>query len=258
MKDLISIIVPTFNERDNVFPLFKRIDDTMKGIPYELIYMDDSKDDTPTVIQRLCDEHPQVHMIHREKSNGLSGAVIDGFQAAKGNYLAVMDADLQHPPELLRAMYLYLEDGYDLCLPSRFIPGGSDGGLNAWRKFVSWTAREMGVLSLRSLRRMSDITGGYFALRKKCIEGADLRGLGWKILVEVLAMGQYNSVCEIPFAFQMRNAGESKISTKVTLEYIQQLRGLRSREIKNRKISVDRKSPEEVQRRVGADGKTTH
>ena len=248
-REMFSVIVPTYNEKDNVRPLFEAVDKALQGIPYELIYMDDSKDETPDIIQMISDEHPNVRMVHRKKSNGLSGAVIEGFRIANGAYLAVMDADLQHPPELLRSMYLCLEDGYDLCLPSRFIPGGSDGGLNAWRKFVSWTAREMGILSLRSLQGMSDITGGYFALRKKCVENADLRGLGWKILVEVLAMGEYNRVCEIPFSFQPRNAGESKISTKVTLEYIQQLRGLRHREIKGRKVIVDRKTHEDMESR---------
>ncbi len=227
---MLSVIVPTYNEKENVEKLYLQVNDALSGIPYELLFMDDSTDETPQIIEALMSEHDQIRMIHRDTEKGLATAVVLGFQEARGDYLTVMDGDLQHPPKLLRSMYACLESGYEVCLPSRFVPGGSDGGLNLRRKFISWTARKIGNLSLRSLHRMSDVTGGYFMIRKKCLEGADLRPIGWKILVEVLATANYSKVCEIPYAFQERNAGESKISLKVTLEYLKQLLELKRRE----------------------------
>ncbi len=229
---MLSVIVPTFNEKDNVEKLFQEVDEALTGIPYELFFVDDSTDETPLIIESLMNKSECVRMIHRDTEKGLATAVVLGFKEARGEYLTVMDGDLQHPPKLLRSMYACLEDGYDVCLPSRFVPGGSDGGLNLKRKFISWTARKMGNWSLRSLRKMSDVTGGYFMIRKSCLEGADLQPIGWKILAEVLATAHYTKVCEIPYAFQERNAGESKISLKVTLEYMKQLSDLRHRENK--------------------------
>ncbi len=245
MKKL-SVIVPTFNEGENVKPLYEGVRDALKGIPFELLFVDDSVDDTPDRIRALQENAPEVRLIHRDTDKGLSSAVIRGFAEAEGEFLAVMDGDLQHPPKLLRPMVRCMEEGFDLCLPSRFVPGGSDGGLNIIRKFVSWTARKCGNISLRSLRKFSDVTGGYFMLRRGILEGAELKPLGWKILVEVLAMTRYEKVCEIPYTFEERNAGTSKISMKVTLEYLQQLRELRHREVRKPAVSITVKSPKEV------------
>ena len=197
----ISIVVPTYNEKDNVGNLVNQIDYALRGIPYEVIFVDDSTDDTPDVIRKVMEENANVRMEHREKEKGLATAVLNGFSMAEGDYIAVMDADLQHPPSILRSMYAVLESGADFCVPSRFIPGGSDGGLGPYRKLVSGVARYIGKILLPCLRKITDPTSGLFMFKKSVIDGADMRPIGWKILVEVLATGTYRTVVEIPYKF---------------------------------------------------------
>ena len=246
----LSIVVPTFNESGNIKELYERLADALTGISFELIFVDDSEDNTPKVIEKLKEEHSNVVLLHRESEKGLATAVLKGFSLAQGRYIAVMDADLQHPPEILRSMYAAVENGADFCIPSRFIPGGNDGGLNAWRKFVSSTARRIGKFMLKSLKNISDPTSGLFMFKREAIENADLQPIGWKIMVEVLAMADYNTVYEIPYTFRQRTAGESKLDSKVTVEYIKQLFGLRKREKKDRNVKVVRLSNAKTEKYV--------
>lgn len=216
----LSVIIPTFNESKNINPIFEQITKALQGISHEIIFVDDSRDNTPQVIQKLADEHDNVVLFHRDNEKGLATAVLKGFSLARGDYFSVIDADLQHPPAILRAMYAVVSSGFQFCVPSRFIPGGSDGGLNLYRKFVSGTARYIGKAMLHSLRRLSDPTSGLFMFRRTAIEHSDLKPIGWKIMIEVLALADYDSVCEIPYTFAKRNAGESKLNSKVTKEFI--------------------------------------
>lgn len=234
----VNIVVPTYNEKDNILPLVTQIDAALSGIDHEILFVDDSSDDTPEVIRRVAEQKLHVRCEHRTGEKGLATAVIRGFELACGDYLAVMDADLQHPPSVLRPMYAALQDGADFCIPSRLIPGGDDGGLNLYRKFVSGTARWIGKIMLPCLRRISDPTSGLFMFRKEAIGGADLRPVGWKIMVEVLAMAKYSTVTEIPYAFGQRAAGESKIDSKVIFQYLQQCFGLMKRAVKNKGVQV--------------------
>ena len=240
----LSVVVPTYNEKGNVENLVNRIDGALGGIDHEIVFIDDSTDETPEVLKKLSEEKPHVRYEHRENEKGLATAVIRGFRIAEGDVLACMDADLQHPPEILRPMFAAILSGADFCVPSRFIPGGDDGGLDIFRKIVSGTARWMGKLSLPCLRKISDPTSGLFMFRKECIENADLQPVGWKIMVEVLAMSEYSTVIEIPYRFHDRESGESKLSTKVTLQYIEQLFKLMKRSTKRKGITVVRWSQE--------------
>ena len=242
----ISVVVPTFNESENVGNLVNQIDYALKGIEYEVVFVDDSRDNTPEVIEELMKENPNVRMKHREGATGLATAVIEGFRMAEGDYIAVMDADLQHPPKILRSMYFCLETGIDFCVPSRFIPGGSDGGLGPYRKLVSGVARYIGKILLPCLRKISDPTSGLFMFRRDVIKDADLQPIGWKILIEVLAMGTYRTVVEIPYKFQARPAGESKLSSKVTMEYLEQVKGLMKRGKKQHGVKVIRWSEQRM------------
>ncbi|MCR5323257.1 MAG: polyprenol monophosphomannose synthase [Lachnospiraceae bacterium] len=248
-KPSISVVIPTFNERDNVGILCERIGKALEGIRHETIFVDDSNDDTPQVIEDIMKTNKNVRLYHRENGTGLATAVIDGFGMANGLCIAVMDADLQHPPEILRSMYAALvARKCDFCIPSRFIKGGSDGGLNFYRKFVSWTARWIGKIMLRSIRKISDPTSGLFMFRRECIKDADLQPIGWKIMIEVLAMAQYTRVCEIPYTFCEREHGESKLSAKVTKEYLVQVKGLRKRQVKHKDLVVKRIKPESLEK----------
>jgi len=230
---MLSVVVPTYNESENVKKLLEEIENALKDIPYEVIFVDDSTDDTPELLEKIAGEDSRVRYEHRTEKKGLATAVLRGFELAKGDYVACMDADLQHPPVVLRSMYVAMCEGADMCIPSRFVPGGSDGGLDPYRKLVSGTARYIGKILLTCLRRISDPTSGLFMFKKEIIEGADLQPIGWKIMIEVLAMGKFSKVIELPYTFQDRNAGESKLSTKVTLEYLKQLFCLIPRAVDN-------------------------
>jgi dolichol-phosphate mannosyltransferase len=218
----LSIIIPTFNERDNVRAITDRIRAVLQdtGWKYEVWFIDDSLDDTPVTLAALAAAYAEVHYVHRERERGLGTAVVEGFKRSGGEFLVVMDADLQHPPELIPTILKRLQEGVDVVIPSRFVPGGSDGGLNAFRKLVSWTARTIGRLAIRRLRAISDCTGGYFGLRRSVIEGVDLDPVGWKILMEVLVKGRYQTVHEIPYTFHARDAGESKMSLREQWNYL--------------------------------------
>ena len=214
----ISIVVPTYNESENVGNLVNQIDYALRGIDYEVIFVDDSTDDTPAAIERVMGENPNVRMEHRETEKGLATAVLKGFSLAGGDYIAVMDADLQHPPAILRSMYAVMETGADFCVPSRFIPGGSDGGLGPYRKLVSGVARYIGKIALPSLRKITDPTSGLFMFRRSVIEGADLQPIGWKIMVEVLAMCKVKKVLERIKELSYEKKGD--VSTEEVIDII--------------------------------------
>lgn len=243
----LSIVVPSYNESENVRPLVEQLDEALKGIDHEIIFVDDSKDNTPDVIREIQKEKPHVRLEHRVGETGLATAVLKGFTLAEGDYVACMDADLQHPPKILKYMYYALEEGYDFCIPSRFIPGGSDGGLNLYRKFVSGVARYIGKIALPCLRKVTDPTSGLFMFRREALEGADLQPIGWKIMVEVLAMCSYSSIIEIPYTFQDRESGESKLSGKVTMEYLKQVLDLMKRATVKKPVPVSKWSMEKMQ-----------
>lgn len=245
---MISIVIPTYNEKDNISPLLSRIHNALPGIGYEVIFVDDSTDETPEVIAEAAKENSHVVLHHRTDEKGLATAVVKGFSLAKGDYVAVMDADLQHPPEVLLDMYAAMLAHADMAIPSRFIPGGSDGGLNLYRKFVSWTARYIGKILLPCLRKITDPTSGLFMVRRELLDGASLNPIGWKIMIEVLAMCQVKKVLETPYVFQDREAGESKLSTKVTLQYLKQVFHLMSHAAnRGKNMRIIRWSPEKLQ-----------
>ena len=224
---MISIVVPTFNEKGNIAPLLKRIGDTLKEIDYEVIFVDDSNDETPQVIEEAAKTDKHVRLFHRENEKGLATAVVKGFSLAEGDFVACMDADLQHPPEVLLDMYAAMLAHADMAIPSRLIPGGSDGGLDLVRKIISGSARYMAKIILPCLRGISDPTSGLFMVKRELLQGAELNPIGWKIMVEVISQCNVKKILETPYSFHDRESGESKISLKVSLEFIEQLFHLR-------------------------------
>ncbi|GMA60519.1 glycosyltransferase family 2 protein [Alicyclobacillus fastidiosus] len=221
----LSIIIPSFNERENIEPIVERIHSALRdqGIAYEIWFVDDSTDETVSVLTRVESIDEQVHVHHRTGARGLASAVVEGFERATGEHFIVMDADLQHPPELLPDIYRKLAAGIDVVIPSRFVSGGSDGGLGPLRKLVSWTARVIGQVALRRLRKISDCTSGFFGVHRNVVVGAPLDPIGWKILIEVLVKGRYRTVHELPYEFLARDAGESKMSLQEQWNYFRHL-----------------------------------
>jgi len=225
---MISVVVPTYNEKGNIEPLISRVDAALSGIDYEMIFVDDSSDETPEIIRGFADKDARIRLHHRVNEKGLATAVVKGFQLAKGDFVACMDADLQHPPEVLRDMYAAMLSHADMAIPSRLIPGGDDGGLDPIRSFISFSARCLAKIILPCLRNVSDPTSGLFMVRRELLENAKLNPIGWKIMVEVIAMCPIRKVLETPYAFHDRASGESKISLKVSLEFVRQLIHLRA------------------------------
>lgn len=235
---MISVILPTYNETANIDRLVAEISEALRGLSFEMVFVDDSTDDTPQKILAVKKRGYPIKLAHRTGEKGLATAVLHGFSIAGGEYIAVMDADLQHPPALLREMYCAMEAGADLALPSRMIPGGDDGGLKGARKAVSAIARKIGQLMVPNARHVSDPTSGVFMLRRKILENAPLQPIGWKILMEILAVCPYRLIIEIPYRFQARFGGESKFSAAATLAYLGQLLSLRRRMRINAPITV--------------------
>lgn len=226
---MLTLIVPTYNEGENVSTLTEAVLQIMEkeGVgEYEILFIDDSTDKTPEILYRLSLEHSVVRFIHRDRERGLGTAIIQGFKEARGDVLAVIDGDLQHPPQLLPLMLSLIPKGYDIVIPSRFIPGGSDGGLSLPRKIVSLVARYMAKILFRRVRSISDPTGGYFMVRRDVINAIDFDGSSWKILVELLVKGDYTRVAEVPYFFRAREIGASKLSIAAQLDYLRHLKNL--------------------------------
>lgn len=218
-KTLISIIIPTFNEAQNINLLIPKIDDVLNShYPHEIIVVDDnSPDGTARVARKLSKKH-NVRILLRKKKRGLSSAVIDGFKIAKGSSLLVMDADLSHPPDVLPDVIDALQYA-DLVVGSRLTKGGGSEEWPFHRKLVSWGAQ----LLARPLTPIKDAMSGFFALKRKVINNINLEAYGYKILLEILVVGNYKNVLEVPFTFLNRTFGKSKISMNVEIEYLKQL-----------------------------------
>lgn len=220
---MLSIVIPTYNEGENVIKITEKIEQYMKLSEHEIIFVDDSKDDTVKILDQLHKNNEKVTYFHRDNERGLATAVMLGFEKAKGDIIAVMDADLQHNPKVLCTMLESINNGADIVIPSRFVTGGYDGGLNLIRKLISYVARKMGQIFIKKLRKFTDITSGYFMFKKSVIDNCKLDPIGWKILMEILVKGQYNLVVEIPYGFEARECGESKMSFKEQLNYIRHI-----------------------------------
>lgn len=227
-----SVIIPTCNEAPNVGPLIHRAAQACRDVDVELIFMDDSTDDTPGTIMQAAAQTPlPVRMIHRPKPvAGLSGAVMEGMALSSAEFCVVMDGDLQHPPELIPVLLTEIErSGRDVVMASRYCgQGGSPVGLANWyRRAVSTGARRITrwLFPIR-LRGCSDPMTRYFALRRTSVDHGTLQPSGFKILLEILATHKL-AVSEIPFVFGERTAGQSKANMAAGLRFLRQVGALR-------------------------------
>jgi glycosyltransferase involved in cell wall biosynthesis len=228
----ISIVVPTRNERDNVGVLHAAIVSAMGEDDWELLYVDDSDDGTEIAIEALQEMDPRVRLLHRsnaERSGGLGGAVLAGFHAARGDILVVMDGDMQHPPAVVRELVRQLEAEFvDLALASRYVDGGSAGGLSGlFRKLASRSCRGLAYVALPRTRGVTDPLGGFFALRSSVVSGVSMKPDGYKILLEILVRGRWSEFVEVPYVFATRHAGASKSDLSEAHRFIRHLRALR-------------------------------
>lgn len=219
----LALVIPTLYEAGNIRPLLERARKTLNalGIRYELIVVDDdSRDGTDAIVAEMAAQDPRFRMLTRRDQRGLAGAVIHGWANTDAGILGVMDADLQHPPELLAELWRSLAKGADIAVASRYAPQGSRPNWNRWRHLLSQLAIWMTLPLQRPGVRVSDPMSGFFLLRRSAIEKLQLQPKGFKILLEILVCGNVRSAVEIPFTFGHRNAGRSKASLKVGLEYL--------------------------------------
>jgi dolichol-phosphate mannosyltransferase len=228
-----SLIIPTYNERDNVAKIVEQLAGLLDGfIPggYELILVDDdSPDKTWQVAQSLTEAYPQLQVMRRQQERGLSSAVIRGWQVAQGEILGVIDADLQHPPEVLLTLLKSTLEGADLAVASRHVEGGGVSDWSVVRRFLSRGAQLLGLMVCPTVvGRVSDPMSGYFMVRRSAIAGPHLNPLGYKILLEVIGRGNIGEIAEAGYVFQERESGESKVTWKQYVEYLGHLARLRS------------------------------
>jgi dolichol-phosphate mannosyltransferase len=219
----LTVVVPSYNERDNVPELARRLDHVLAGIAWEMIVVDDdSPDGTSAVVKALSRTDPRVRCIRRVGRRGLAGACIEGMLASSAPVVAVMDADLQHDETILPAMLAHIREGRDLVVASRNIEGGSKTeGLTPVRQAISDLGRRLSAMILKA--PISDPMSGFFMVKRELVEevAPRLSTAGFKILADIAAsVPRAPSVAEVPFVFRERIHGESKLDAKVALDYI--------------------------------------
>jgi dolichol-phosphate mannosyltransferase len=221
---ILSVIVPSFNERPNVAPMVAKLDAALAGIAWEVIYVDDnSPDGTSREVRRIAQHDPRVRCIRRIGRRGLASAVIEGALSSSADYVAVIDGDLQHDETLLAVMLRALQaGGYDIAVGSRHLEGGDNAGLRSpFRHVLSdggiWLAQAFLPV------RLTDPMSGFFMLPRPLFENLArrLNGQGFKILLDlVLSSPSPLRVLEVPARFRERAAGESKMDALVAIQFV--------------------------------------
>jgi dolichol-phosphate mannosyltransferase len=219
----LALVIPTLREARNIRPLMGRVRAALdpSGIAYEVIVVDDdSRDGIDEIVAELAQEDPRIRLVVRTSERGLAGAVLRGWAESDAKLLAVMDADLQHPPELLPKLWAELDRGADLVVGSRYAIGGCMRGWKLVRQLISRIAIWMTLPVQRTGIRARDPMSGFFMVRRACIDRIELQKSGFKILLEILARAEIRSVVEVPFNFGRRYAGASKATVGVAIDYV--------------------------------------
>ncbi len=226
-RALLTIVVPTRNEVDNVSELVCGLRESLADVDYQVVFVDDSTDETPLVIQDLAREDGRVRLVRREgaeRRGGLSTAVTRGLDLSSGasEYTCVMDADLQHPPGKVREMLetARLTDA-DVVVASRYADGGSYAGLSGkLRRAVSVGSKYLAQIVFKEARKTSDPMTGFFLIKNEAISGIQFRPTGFKVLLEILVCAPELKVVEAPFDFRARHAGVSKATLRQGFDYL--------------------------------------
>ena len=231
---VFSLVIPTYNESQNIKVIVEQLSQILDEVlfsSYELIVVDDdSPDQTWKLAQQLIEQYPQLQVMRRQRERGLSSAVIRGWQVSRGEVLGVIDADLQHPPEVLVNLINEIEQGADLAVASRHVEGGGVSDWGVLRRFLSRGAQTLGLIILpQVVGRVSDPMSGYFLVKRAAISEQNLHPKGYKILLEVLGRGDVRQINEVGYVFQERQEGESKVTRKQYVDYVHHLLRLRSR-----------------------------
>jgi len=222
----LSILVPTYNEAGNIPELLRRIARVMteRQIACEVLILDDRSPDGTAATAREVDVPVPVRVIEREGPRGLSPAVIEGFGLARGRYVLVMDADLQHPPEAIVDVLGAVRSGADMVIGSRYVSGGRANEFAWYRRAASRLATMLAVPLIG--RQVRDPMAGFFCVKRELVEGHKLSAIGYKIGLELLVKCRPAQVIEVPIRFGARLAGDSKMDLGEQVAYLRHLRRL--------------------------------
>lgn len=238
----ISIILPTYNESENIVGILDSIHNSIpKGIHTETIVVDDnSPDGTGQIVEDYINNlkkiaENSIDIIHRKTKNGLSSAILNGIQNAKGETIVIMDSDFSHPPQILpKIIETFKKYQCDLVVASRYITGGNIEGWTAKRKLISKIATLIAKKGLGV--KTKDPMSGFFAFKKNIINGLTFDTLGYKFLLELLVKSKEINIKEIPYTFENRRFGSSKLDSSTIFDYLKAVWKLyKSEKIKNTK-----------------------
>jgi len=222
----VSIIIPTYNESENIIQVLKSIGDYLpKDIATEAIVVDDnSPDGTGKVVEDYINNTQNkigytIDVIHRKTKSGLSSAILDGIQHSSGETVVVMDSDFSHPPKIIPQLVEEVKiSKYDIAIASRYTKGGGVSGWSTKRKLISKTAKGIAKAGLGV--NESDPMSGFFAFKRKILEGIKLDAIGYKMLLEILVKTKGAKVKEIPYTFTDRTRGSSKLDSSTMFDYV--------------------------------------
>ncbi|RQG93022.1 polyprenol monophosphomannose synthase [Natrarchaeobius halalkaliphilus] len=224
----LSVIVPTYNEAENVEHVISRIRNVLQGYEYELIVVDDdSPDSTWRIVDLLYGDDDRVRVIRRIDERGLGSAIAFGIARSRFEHCAIIDADLQHPPEVLPRLLVHVEDDVDLVIGSRYAEFGRITGWTTARKLVSKGAVAIAKALLPQTRSIADPLSGFFVINRSLLDGERVDPTGYKFLLEALVRCEPESVREVPYAFEDRKRGESKLSPREYLAFLEHVFSLR-------------------------------
>jgi dolichol-phosphate mannosyltransferase len=219
----LALVVPTLNEAGNVNNLLSELTDVLSGTryEYEIIVVDDgSTDGTVEQVRHWTKRDPRVRLLSRAGERGLAGAVLYGWGHSRANLLGVIDADLQHPPDLLPELLKAAEQA-DIAIASRYARNNGTKGWNLLRAAVSRlsTLAAAPLISKKNLG-VTDPMSGFFMIHRRCIEGLTFQTTGFKLLLEILVRGRIRTVQEVAYHFGLRVAGKSKANATVAWHYL--------------------------------------
>jgi len=221
----LALAVPTLNEAGNIASLLNTVQRVLalSRTSYTVTVVDDgSTDGTQEIVGGCSARDRRIRLLRREGEKGLAGAVLHGWSHSRAELLGVMDADLQHPPELLPLLVDAATDGADIAIASRY---AAEDGVRGWNPVRVLLSRLSTLASRPFLRKLptTDPMSGFFVVHRECIEGISFQAKGFKLLLEILVRGRIRKVREIPYQFGVRRAGRSKADPAVAFQYLRLL-----------------------------------
>jgi len=225
-KAQVSIIIPTYNESENIIQVLKSIGEHLpEDIAAEALIVDDnSPDGTGKIVEDYITDTQNgtgyaIEVIHRKSKNGLSSAILDGIQRSSGETIVIMDSDFSHPPKIIPQLIEEIKTSKcDIVIASRFVTGGAINGWSTKRKLISKTAKGIAKAGLGV--NESDPMSGFFAFKRKILDGIKFDAIGYKMLLEILVKTKGAKVKEIPYTFTDRTRGSSKLDSSTMLDYV--------------------------------------